>query len=81
MSSILEKLTAIREGSLFEKLEALIEEATALVREERQRRNFPGVDLYGPRGTEIRLPSVPSPEPHPLINWGGNGTLDTPPIT
>ncbi len=41
---------------LLKKLEALVDEATLLVREERQRRNLGGrgVDLFGPQGTEIR---------------------------
>lgn len=55
-------------GKLFEKLETLVDEVTALVREERVRRAQPwpyggmhigAPDFYGPRGTEFRLDANP----------------------
>ncbi len=42
------------------KMSALLDECIGLAREARayikQQRETPGVDLYGPRGTQIRLP-------------------------
>lgn len=48
---------------LFEKLEALVDELTGLVKEERARRSLhpqgDWVPLCGPRGTEMRVPLDP----------------------
>lgn len=76
--------------NLLSKLEALVDEVTLLVREERARRNLPwpylgSPDLYGPRGTEIhwadKTGCAPPPNFTPCDNWGGNGILDTPKVT
>lgn len=68
---------------LLEKLEALVDEVTLLVKEERSRRNLPwpyagSPDLYGPRGTEIRWDVNPLDRtgcaPAPFVNskvWVG----------
>jgi hypothetical protein len=83
-------------SSLLAKLEALVDEATLLVKEERARRNcqpFLGArpDLYGPKGTEIhwaptqydRTGCAPNhwPDFVGVGNWDGHGILDTPKAT
>ncbi len=64
-------------SSLLSKLEALVDEVTALVREERQRRssdwfNHQPPRFYGQNGTQFRLDHPLGERPHLGTNWQSN---------